>query len=56
MAAIQAGCDMVLMPKDFREAHAAVVRAVSQGQISEERIDESVLRILQAKLQWKDSL
>lgn len=56
VAAIQAGCDMVLMPKDFREAHAAVVRAVSQGQISEERIDESVLRILQAKLQWKDSL
>lgn len=54
IAAIQAGCDMILMPMDFHEAHTAVVDAVMEGQISESRIDESVRRILQKKLQWHE--
>lgn len=48
--AIQAGCDMILMPEDLREAYQGVLSAVRSGEISEERIDESLKRILKVKL------
>lgn len=48
--AIQAGDDLLLMPKDFPAAIQAVQSAVSKGQITEERINESVKRIILAKL------
>jgi len=47
--AIQAGADIVLMPENLNEAFQAVYDAVEQQEISEERINESVLRILTAK-------
>lgn len=47
--AILAGADMVLMPADFKSAYAGVLEAVQNGRISEERIDESVSRILEKK-------
>lgn len=47
--AINAGADMLLMPQNLTEAHAAVVSAVQNGEISEERIDESVRKILKLK-------
>lgn len=47
--AIEAGCDVALMPVDARRAHAALCDAVSQGRLSRERIDTSARRILQAK-------
>lgn len=46
---IQAGADIVLGPKNFIEAFDAVVEAVEQGIISENRIDQSVRRILKLK-------
>lgn len=46
---IQAGCDMLLSPYDFQSAYYGVLNAVYDGTISEERIDESVRRILKAK-------
>lgn len=46
---IKAGIDMILSPKDFDEAANAVINAVKSGEISEERIDESVTRILTVK-------
>lgn len=46
---IQAGADIVLMPYSLPEAFDALVAAVGSGEISEERIDESVLRILTLK-------
>lgn len=52
VAAIQAGCDMLYMPEDFYQAHAAIVAAVRQGEISEARLDESVSRILMLKIQF----
>lgn len=51
--AIQAGVDIVLMPQDFEEALAGVLEAVKNGEIKEERIDESVLRIIKKKLTMK---
>lgn len=48
--ALQAGNDMILMPADFQEAYQGVLDAVAQGELSEERINESVRRILRVKL------
>lgn len=47
--AIEAGADMLLMPEDFEAAYNAVLAAVQEGTISEERIDESLDRIYRVK-------
>lgn len=47
--AIQAGADMLLMPEDFQGAYYSVLEAVRQGKITEERLDESLRRILVVK-------
>ena len=52
--AVQAGIDMILIPKDFRTSHKAIVDAVREGIIPEERIDESVYRILSLKSEVMD--
>lgn len=49
--AINAGADIVLMPKDFVSAYQGVLNAVENGTISTDRIDESVRRILRLKMQ-----
>ena len=46
VGSIQAGVDIVLGPRDFTEAFDAVMAAVKNGTISEERINQSVRRIL----------
>lgn len=51
VAALQAGADMLLMPADFQTAYQGVLRAVEDGALTEERIDESVRRILEIKVQ-----
>ena len=48
--ALQAGVDMLLMPEDFESAFQGVLQAVSDGRLTEERIDQSVERILRIKL------
>lgn len=48
--AIQAGADLVLMPKDFEQAYNGLLEAVREGEVSESRIDESLRRIISAKL------
>ncbi|MEC4174907.1 glycoside hydrolase family 3 N-terminal domain-containing protein [Adlercreutzia sp. R7] len=52
VAALAAGCDVPLMPENFREAYQGVLDAVAAGTLTEERIDESVTRILLAKQQY----
>ena len=48
--AIKAGIDVVLMPEDLEAAYQAVLDAVNSGEITEDRIDESVRRIVTVKL------
>lgn len=48
--ALQAGADMILKPADFAEAYAAVLAAVADGTLTEERIDESLARIYTIKM------
>lgn len=47
--AIQAGVDMILMPLELADAVSAVEKAVEDGEITEDRINESVARILDKK-------
>ena len=47
--AVLAGCDVLLMPYDYREAFEGVMKAVADGRIPESRIDESVSRIMKLK-------
>lgn len=46
---IKAGMDMILVPNNLDEAVSAVISAVKSGEISEQRINESVTRILTLK-------
>jgi beta-N-acetylhexosaminidase len=48
--AVQAGCDLLLMPADFHAARSGIRSAVENGVISEERIDESVRRVITLRL------
>ena len=51
--ALEAGADMLLMPEDFEKAYNAVLAAVQDGTISEERINESLNRIYRVKCAGK---
>ena len=47
--ALEAGADVLLMPRSVPDAITTVVNAVQSGRLSESRIDASVRRILTAK-------
>lgn len=49
VTAVNAGVDMILMPSDLTVSVEAIENAVHNGQISEERINQSVYRILSEK-------
>jgi beta-N-acetylhexosaminidase len=48
--AIMAGADVLLMPPDPERAIQAVVTAVEKGRIPRQRIDDSAMRVLAAKV------
>ena len=50
LMAIQAGCDIVLMPDDFAAAYEGILEAVKEGSLEEEKIDQAVERILTIKI------
>ena len=50
--ALQAGADLLLMPNGLADAYTAVLEAVQDGTIPQQRLDESVQRILQCKYQY----
>ena len=51
--ALQAGADMLLMPEDFQTAYEGVLKAVEDGTITEERLNESLERIYRVKYAGK---
>lgn len=53
VTAVKAGVDIVLMPQNLDEAFNGVINAVTDGEISMERLDESVMRILKLKARYK---
>ena len=48
--ALKAGCDMILMPESFEQAYAGILNAVTDGTISEERINDALKRIYRIKM------
>ena len=53
--ALQAGADMILMPEDFETAYQGVLDAVNNGTLTEDRINESLVRIYRVKLKDRAS-
>ena len=51
--AILAGNDLLLMPDDFYAAYNGVINAVNNGVITEDRLNESVRRIIKSKILLK---
>lgn len=49
--AINAGVDMILMSSDLNGTHDALLKATENGEVSEERIKESVRKILTLKVE-----
>ena len=49
--ALEAGADLLLMPADFKEAYTGVLDAVKTGELTEQRLDQSLERILRVKLE-----
>ena len=56
VATIQAGADILLEPYNFRDGYNGVLEAVKDGTIPEERIDESLRRILKLKYEILDQM
>ena len=50
--ALEAGCDLILLPENLPEAAGALEEALDSGRLTEARLDESVRRILELKLQY----
>ena len=50
----QAGADLLLEPDDLDAAYEGVLKAVKKGDITEDRLDESIYRILRVKLSMQD--
>jgi len=48
--ALEAGADVLLMPRDPEGAIRAVMTALAKGRLSRQRIDQSALRVLEAKM------
>ena len=48
--ALEAGNDLLLIPQDPRAAVRGVLEALRAGRLSQERIDRSVMKILEAKI------
>ena len=47
--AFKAGCDVILCPENFEEAYNGVLKAVQDGTISQERIDDALRRVYRIK-------
>lgn len=50
ITSVNAGIDMLMEVEDFEEARQIIIKAAENGDISEERINDAVTRIIQVKL------
>ncbi|GAA3697976.1 hypothetical protein GCM10022377_08610 [Zhihengliuella alba] len=53
--ALAAGADLLLMPPDVARSHAAIVAAVEDGTVPQERLDEAATRVV-ALMMWQEGL
>lgn len=53
LRAFEAGADLLLMPGDLNAGYQAILDAVNSGEVTQERLDQSVTRILGMKLLYE---
>lgn len=56
LLAIEAGCDIALMPPDYAAAFTGLLQAVNEGRVKEARVDESLRRILKVKFTYLEEV
>lgn len=49
VAALKAGCDMILMPESLKEAYQGILDGVADGSVAEARINDSLKRVFRVK-------
>lgn len=49
VAALKAGCDMILLPEKLEETYQGILDAVANGTVAEARINDSLKRVLRVK-------
>lgn len=50
IAAVNAGVDMLMQPYNYAETIDVIIKAVQSGTLSQERVDDAVVRILSVKM------
>ncbi len=53
VAALKAGCDMILLPEDLDEAYMGILEGIGNGSVAEARINDSLKRVLRVKYAYK---
>ena len=49
IAALKAGCDMILLPENLQEAYQGILDGVKNGTVAEARINDSLKRVFRVK-------
>lgn len=49
VAALKAGCDMILMPENLKQAYQGVLEGIANGSVAEARVNDSLKRVFRVK-------
>lgn len=53
VAALKAGCDMILLPEDLDTAYQGILNGIAEGSVAEARINDSLKRVMRVKYAYK---
>ncbi len=53
VAALKAGCDMILLPEDLQEAYEGILEGIVDGSVAQQRINDSLRRVFRVKYAYK---
>lgn len=53
VAALKAGCDMILLPESLDEAYQGILEGLANGSVAEARINDSLKRVMRVKYAYK---
>lgn len=53
VAALKAGCDMVLLPESVEDAYEGILEGIANGSVAEARINDSLKRVMRVKYAYK---
>ena len=53
VAALKAGCDMILLPESVEDAYEGILEGIANGSVAEARINDSLKRVMRVKYAYK---